>query len=244
VHLAAHVSVPESVRAPRAAFDANVTGTLNVLEAARDHGAQVIVASSASVYGPSSAPLQREDQAPQPVSPYAASKLAAEYLALSWNACYGLPTLALRFFNVFGPRQLATDAYAAVVPAFVSQALAGGPLVVHGDGRQRRDFVPVGTVADVVTRAVLERTTWPTPVNVALGASTSLLELVALLERTLGRSLDVHHETPRDGDLPTSCGDGTLLHRLFPSIPPPDLAAALAETVHWHVQQATPAAGR
>ena len=243
VHLAAHVSVPESVHRPRLAYDANVTGTITVLEAARAQAAQVLIASSASVYGPGTGAPQREDQLPRPVSPYAASKLAAEHLALTWQACYQLPTLVLRFFNVFGPRQLATDAYAAAVPAFVTQALAGRTLEIHGDGRQTRDFVPVGTVAEVVARAVTERTCWPAPVNVALGRSASLLEVVADLAEILGRPLEVHHGPARPGDVPSSCGDGTLLRQIFPDLATPDLRAALAETVAWHAARATPAQG-
>jgi UDP-glucose 4-epimerase len=233
VHLAAQVSVPESVTNPRDTYEVNVTGTMNVLEAAARHRLPVVFASSASVYGSDTDPLQSESRPPRPASPYAASKLAGEQFALVWQQCYGIPALALRFFNIFGPRQLPTDAYAAVVPAFISRALAGRPLHIHGDGHQTRDFVPVATVAQVITQAVRDRVGWPTPVNVALGGSTSLLQLVDHLADQLGRPLVVQHGPARAGDIRTSRGDGTLLRRLFPTLQPPDLRAALSETIDW-----------
>jgi UDP-glucose 4-epimerase len=232
VHLAAQVSVADSVARPLATQEINVTGTANVLEAARSAGAPVVIASSAAVYGNQSGP-QREDRRPCCCSPYAASKLAAEQLALTWQECYGLPTLSLRFFNVFGPRQLPGDAYAAVVPAFVDRALAGAPLTVHGDGRQTRDFVPVHAVARVIVDAVRRRMGCPTPVNVALGSSVSLLDLIDLLSDRLGRRLEIEFQPARPGDIRDSLGDGTLLRSLFPHLDIPDLATALDETVTW-----------
>ena len=141
VHLAARPSVRRSLADPMASHEVNATGTMMVLEAARRHGMpHVVVASSSSVYGANPSLPKREDMAPMPVSPYAASKLAAESYALSYARSFGLPVLAFRFFNVFGPLQPAGHAYAAVVPAFVSCALSGTPLPVHGDGTQTRDF--------------------------------------------------------------------------------------------------------
>ena len=145
VHLAARPSVPRSLADPMATHQVNATGTMMVLEAARRHGAaHVVVASSSSVYGANPALPKREDMVTMPVSPYAASKLAAETYALSYARSFGLPVLAFRFFNVFGPLQSASHAYAAVVPAFVSCALDGKPLLVHGDGTQTRDFTLSG----------------------------------------------------------------------------------------------------
>ena len=141
---------------------------MEVLEAARRAGGpQVVVASSSSVYGANPALPKREDMATLPVSPYAAGKLAAEAATLAYGHSFGLPTLAFRFFNVFGPLQAADHAYAAVVPAFVAAALRDEPIPVHGDGLQTRDFTYVGTVAAVLTDAVLRRvtargrSTWP-----------------------------------------------------------------------------------
>ncbi len=135
------------------------------------------------------------------MSPYAASKLAAESYALAYGSSFGLPVLAFRFFNVFGPLQAAGHAYAAVVPTFVSAALDGRPLVVHGDGRQSRDFTYVDTVTEVLTRAVEERVTHDGPVNLAFGTRTDLLTLVGLLESIVGRPLEVEHVDPRPGDV-------------------------------------------
>ena len=147
VHLAARPSVPRSLADPMATHSVNATGTMNVLEAARGNGSpQVIVASSSSVYGANPALPKREDMATLPVSPYAASKLAAEAYGLSYRRSFDLPVIAFRFFNVFGPLQPADHAYAAVVPSFVSWALRGEPLQIHGDGLQTRDFTYVGNV--------------------------------------------------------------------------------------------------
>ena len=144
VHLAALGSVPRSVANPVASHAANATGTLMVLEAARRHGdLHTIVSSSSSVYGSNPTLPKHEGLATRPISPYGASKLAAEGYTLAWGATYGLPVLAFRFFNVFGPLQAAGHVYAAVIPAFVDAALAGQPVTVHGDGTQSRDFTYV-----------------------------------------------------------------------------------------------------
>ena len=165
VHLAARPSVPRSIAEPVASHLANATGTIQVLEAARRTGAHVVVASSSSVYGATPTLPKREDLPTRPMSPYAASKLAAEAYTNAYAHSFGLPTLALRLFNVFGPRQPAGHAYAAVVPVFVDAALAGLPLTVDGDGTQTRDFTFVDTVATVIADAVVRRVTDPEPVN-------------------------------------------------------------------------------
>src|SRR5262245_32065235 len=169
VHLAARPSVPRSLADPMASHQANATGTLVVLEAARlaARTPHVIVASSSSVYGANPTLPKNEELATAPLSPYAVSKLATEGYALAFQYSFDIPVLALRFFNVFGPLQDAGHAYAAVVPAFVSAAIAGEPLVIHGDGRQSRDLTYVGTVAALLGDALARRVTWPTPVNLA-----------------------------------------------------------------------------
>ena len=155
VHLAAIPSVPRSIADPVASHEANATGTLRVLEAARAQGdVHVIVASSSSVYGANPTLPKHEGLVAQPMSPYAVSKLAAEQYTLAWQHSYGLRTLPFRFFNVYGPRQAPGHAYAAVIPAFVHAALTGEPLTVHGDGTQSRDFTYVGTVVDVIVDAI------------------------------------------------------------------------------------------
>lgn len=163
VHLGALGSVPRSIDDPLRSHHANATGTLSVLEAVRRHGVpHVVVASSSSVYGANPVLPRQETLRPMPVSPYAVSKLATEAYALAYAACYGIGVLPFRFFNVYGPRQAANHAYAAVVPRFVSAALEGRPLQVHGDGTQSRDFTYVGSVTDVIVDAVLRRVCSPT----------------------------------------------------------------------------------
>jgi UDP-glucose 4-epimerase len=233
VHLAARPSVPRSIADPMASHLANASGTVHVLEAARRNGAHVVVASSSSVYGASPVLPKREDLAARPMSPYAASKLATEAYAAAYGHSFGLPTLALRFFNVFGPRQPPGHAYAAVVPAFVDAALRGRPLVVYGDGTQTRDFTYVDTVTAVLADAVLRRVTDPDPVNLAFGTRTDLLRLIAELELLLGRPLERVHEPPRRGDVAHSQADGTRLRELFPDVAAVTLADGLAVTVEW-----------
>lgn len=233
VHLAALASVPLSLDDPASTHAVNATGTLRVLEAARRAGAYVVVASSSAVYGDDPSPRKREDLAPRPLSPYAVSKLTTEAYAVAYQHSFGMPTLAFRFFNVFGPLQPANHVYAAVVPAFISAALAGKPLTVYGDGEQTRDFVYVGTVAALLAQAAVQRRTHPSPVNLALGAQTTLLELVSLLEKVLGTSLERRHLPGRAGDVRDSCADDTLLRTLFPALVPVSLTEGLAHTVEW-----------
>lgn len=234
VHLAARPSVPRSLADPMATHQVNATGTMMVLEAARRCGLpQVIVASSSSVYGANPTLPKREDMAPMPVSPYAASKLATEVYSLSYGRSFGLPVLAFRFFNVFGPLQPAGHAYAAVVPAFVSAALAGNPLPVHGDGTQTRDFTFVGTVVAVIADAIRRRVVDPEPVNLAYGSRVSLLELIEVLEGVVGHKIHRDHLDPRAGDVRDSQADQSRLSALFPDIPPTPLPEGLQATVAW-----------
>ncbi len=234
VHLAALPSVPRSVADPLASHHANATGTLEVLEAARRAGGPyVAAASSSSVYGANRELPKRETMRTAPMSPYAVSKLATEAYLGAYHHCYGLGVLPLRFFNVFGPLQPAGHAYAAVVPAFLDAALAGRPLTVHGDGGQSRDFTYVGTVAQVITEAVLGRVVHADPVNLAFGSRTTLLELVGELSAVLGRPLDVAHTEPRAGDVRDSQADNSRLRGLFPAVTPVPLREGLERTAEW-----------
>jgi len=234
VHLAARPSVPRSIADPVASHLANASGTVSVLEAARTASVgHVVVASSSSVYGANPALPKREDLCPMPVSPYAASKLAAESYALAWQRSFGLKVLAFRFFNVFGPLQAAGHAYAAVVPAFVSAALEGSPLPVHGDGTQTRDFTYVGTVAGVLTATAVGQVAHDGPVNLAFGSRISLLELIERLELVLGHTVERQHQPTRAGDVRDSQADDRLLRSLFPDVEPVPLDDGLAETVAW-----------
>lgn len=234
VHLAALPSVPRSVKDPVATHHANATGTLEVLQAARRAGdLHVIVASSSSVYGANRELPKREAMRTAPISPYAESKQATEAYALSFAHTYGLPTLAFRFFNVYGPLQPAGHAYAAVIPTFVDAALRGVPLSVHDDGEQTRDFTYVGTVARVIADAVVRRVTDLEPVNLAFGSRTSLNSLIGLLGDALGFAPAVEHTEPRAGDVRDSQADNTRLRGLFPDVSPVPLEEGIRQTVDW-----------
>lgn len=233
VHLAAVPSVPRSIEDPVRSHEANATGTVRVLEAARAlGGVHVTLASSSSVYGSNPALPKSECLQPRPMSPYAVSKLATEQYAVAYAHCFGLPVLPFRFFNVFGPLQPAGHAYAAVVPAMVEAALAGRPLLVYGDGRQTRDFTFVGTVTEVLRRAVTSSVT-SGPVNLAFGTRTPLLDLVELIGDVTGLPLEVQHLPPRTGDVRDSQADPTLLRSLFPDIAPVPLREGVMHTVAW-----------
>jgi len=234
VHLAAIGSVPRSVAAPLPSLAANADGTAQVLEAARRHGnLHVVVAGSSSVYGANPTLPKHEQLATRPMSPYAASKLATEAYTLAWGHSYGLPVLAFRFFNVFGPLQSPHHAYAAVVPRFVDAALRGQPLTIYGDGLQSRDFTYVGTVVGVIADAVQRTVTSPEPVNLAFGSRVTLLDLVGELEAILGTRLTVHHEPERAGDVRHSQAANDSLLALFPGVRPVALVDGLRATVDW-----------
>jgi UDP-glucose 4-epimerase len=238
VHLAALASVPRSLREPLASHTANVTGTLVLLEAARRHDVRhVVLASSSSVYGANPTLPAPELTWTRPLSPYAASKLAAEAYALAYQASFGLPTLALRFFNVYGPGQRHDHPYAAVIPRFVHAALAGEPVLVHGDGRQSRDFTHVEAVCAVLLDAVRRRVCHPGPVNLAFGVRTELRAVLTELEGLLGRPIDRRYAQPRPGDVRDSAADPATLRQLFPELAPVPLRTGLADTVAWFQQR-------
>lgn len=234
VHLAALGSVPRSIANPVATHAVNATGTLSVLEAARMAGiGQVVLSSSSSVYGMNPAMPKHEREWVRPMSPYAVSKLAAEQYTLAYQTVYDMRTLAFRFFNVYGPMQRAGHAYAAVIPTFIDQMLRGAPVTVNGDGSTSRDFTYVGSVCRVLLAALEGQVAHPEPVNLAFGTSTTLLELIAVLEAELGAPAARIHGEARAGDVQHSQADTTTLRALFPQLEPVALAAGLAETVDW-----------
>jgi UDP-glucose 4-epimerase len=210
-----------------------VTGTLQVLDAARAAGAHVVVASSSSVYGSNPRLPKAETMTCAPVSPYAAGKLAAESYALAYQKCFGLRCSAFRFFNVFGPLQAPGHAYAAVIPAFAWAALRGEPLVVFGDGEQSRDFTFVDSVVAVLGDCVWRGVSADAPVNLAFGTRTSLNEVIVMLSALLGHRLDVEHRPERAGDVRHSQASVAVLRGLFPKIDPLPLELALCRTVEW-----------
>ncbi len=245
VHLAARPSVPRSVADPLASHEANATGTLKVLDAARAlNDPLVIVASSSSVYGANPTLPKSESALPMPMSPYAVSKLATEQYAMAWQHSYGMRTLAFRFFNVFGPYQVPGHAYAAVVPAFLWAALRGEPLTVHGDGQQSRDFTYVGTLCEVIADALQRGVSHNWPVNLAFGTRTTLLEMIAMLEPILDRKLDIEHVGSRTGDVRHSQADNSVLRGLFPDVMPVPLEQGLRETADWMATQVSPSSAR
>ena len=234
VHLGALPSVPRSVRDPLASHHANATGTLEVLQAARRAGdLHVVSASSSSVYGANRELPKRESMRTAPISPYAVSKQATEAYTLSFGHTYGLPTMAFRFFNVYGPLQAAGHAYAAVLPAFIDAALRGRPLTIHGDGEQTRDFTFVGTVTRVLADAVVRRISDLEPVNLAFGSRTSLNTVVDELEGILGFRPEVEHVESRAGDVRDSQADNSRLLSHFPEVEPVPLREGLRATVDW-----------
>jgi UDP-glucose 4-epimerase len=205
-HEAAIASVPRSVKDPIATHEVNVTGTLNVLIAARDNGVKkVIYASSCAIYGNDPALPKREDMAPDPQSPYAVNKLAAEYYCEVFHRVYGLPAVCLRYFNVYGPRQYPDSQYAAVIPKFIQKALEGKAPVIYGDGEQSRDFV---FVKDVVSANLLAAESKANGIfNIGTGESISMNALADTIIGLSGKAITPIHEESRNGDIRHSLAD-------------------------------------
>ncbi|MFD2417336.1 NAD-dependent epimerase/dehydratase family protein [Amycolatopsis pigmentata] len=242
VHLAAVPAVLRSIENPRRSHETNVTGTMTVLEAARESGAHVIVASSSSVYGRNPTLPKTPDLVCLPSSPYAVSKLAAESYALAYQSSFGLECCVFRFFNIFGPLQAPNHAYAAVIPSFVFNALHGLPLTIYGDGEQSRDFTFIGSVVEILAEAVASRMSGIRPVNLAFGTRTTVNEIVAVLSDLLGRPLDVRYRPPRPGDVRHSQAEPGVLTKLFPRVHPVPLAHGLVRTISWLESLAEPQA--
>jgi nucleoside-diphosphate-sugar epimerase len=234
LHLAALVSVPESVEQPERNFAVNLTGTHNLLLAAR--AAQVrrfVFSSTCAVYGDQTAPHQ-EELAPRALSPYAAAKLGAEQLCRSFTHVYGLPTVCLRYFNVFGPGQNPRGGYAAAIPLFVTALLGGEQPRIFGDGYQSRDFVYVGNVVDANLRACAVPAAVGGVFNIGTGRETSLRELLATLSTIAGREIDPIFAAPRVGDIRHSYGDITRAAAVLGYQPTVGLAEGLRETFAWY----------
>jgi len=216
IHLAAQISVPLSVERPAETDEINTRGTLNVLAAARDAGAKrFVLASSCAVYGDCPALPLREDCPPQPLSPYAVTKLAGEHYARVFHELYGFPTVSLRYFNVFGPGQRPDSPYAAVIPRFAQAVAAGRPPTVYGDGEQTRDFVHVANVVEANMLACRSDRAVGRAINIGSGSETSLNQLLEALGRIVGRSVSATHEPARPGDIRHSAGDISLARELL-----------------------------
>lgn len=241
LHHAAIASVAKSVADPVGTDRSNVLGTVNLLVAARDAGVKrVVYASSTSVYGDSPTLPQREDSLTNPLSPYAVSKLAGENYSLAFHHVYGLPTVALRYFNVYGPRQDPASEYAAVIPRFIAAALKGEPLTIYGDGQQTRDFVYVANVveANLLVCQPSSNRSIGQALNIACGARHSLLDLVSYVQSlTKNRKLEVIHEPARPGDIRDSQADISKARDLIAYEPEVGIEAGLKKTVEWYAQK-------
>jgi nucleoside-diphosphate-sugar epimerase len=208
LHQAAMRSVPRSVQEPKACVEINVDGTLSMLLAAKAARAKrFVLASSSSIYGDAAVYPQREIHLPSPISPYASSKAAGEHLCHVFTKTYGLSCVSLRYFNVFGPRQDPKSEYAAVIPRFIVSALKGWPLTIHWDGKQSRDFTYVGNVAQANIAAARAKNLKKEIYNVACGTSTSLLDIVRLLEKFTGKPLKLKLLPKRAGDIRKTFAD-------------------------------------
>lgn len=234
-HLAARASVPRSVAEPLAAHHINVTGTVNLLIAARDAGVRRFVYSaSSSAYGDTPVMPKTVDMRPLPLSPYAVSKLAAEYYCTCWTHVYGLPTVSLRYFNVFGPRQDPDSPYAAVIPAFVSRMLRGQRPIVYGDGEQSRDFCFIENVVAANLLAAEVPTVRGEVVNIACGQRTTLNEIVRDINRLLGTDIAPEYQPPRAGDVRHSLADISEAQRVLGYEPRVMFAEGLERSLAWY----------
>ncbi len=234
-HQAALPSVPRSVKDPLAASEVNITGTLNVLLAARDNKVRkVVYASSSSVYGDTPTLPKKEDMVPHPQSPYAVSKLAGEHYCRVFQEVYGLATACLRYFNVYGPRQNPDSQYAAVIPRFIRWASEGSPLIIFGDGEQTRDFT---FIADAVEANILAAEGNASGVfNIGRGKSIAINELAQLVIKLTGNNVEPVHREPREGDIRHSLADISKARTLGYE-PRYNLEEGLEETRKFHHEE-------
>ncbi len=233
-HQAALASVPRSVADPLSTNDANVNGTLNVLLAARAAGVKrVVYAASSSAYGEVTAEKQVETMPPHPLSPYGVSKLAGEFYCQAFTQVYGLETVALRYFNVFGPRQDETSQYAAVIPKFISTMMAGNAPTIYGDGMQARDFTFIENVVHGNMLALKAPNVAGEVMNLAIGGSVSLLQLVDQINRVLETDFAPIHAEARPGDIKFSRADVSKATDLLDFAPVVSFDEGLARTIDW-----------
>lgn len=220
VHLAAVASVQASIDDPIGTHQTNFDGTLNLLEAARAAGVQRFVyASSAAVYGDTRQLPVAEESRLQPLSPYAADKLAGEHYLYYYFTKHGLATTAFRFFNIYGPRQDPSSPYSGVISIFVNRIQTGVPVTIFGDGQQTRDFVYVADLADLLAQSLGRSGLAGKTINVGTGVESSLLQLLDALGALVGRTIQRNHGAARIGDIVRSCADVTRLKDCFGSAP-------------------------
>lgn len=238
LHQAAIPSVPRSVNDPVGSHEVNCTGTLNVMMAARDAGCKRLVqASSSSVYGSNPELPKVETMRPLPISPYAATKLTQEAYAGAFYGSFGLETVSLRYFNVFGPRQDPTSQYAAVIPIFCKRMLEGKKPIVFGDGEQTRDFTYVQNVVDANITAATSENGAGEAFNIACGQRISLNELLEKLRDLIGTDIEAIYDEPRVGDVKHSLADISAVRETFGYEPKVNFDEGLRETVKFFAEQ-------
>lgn len=234
VHLAAVASVQASVDDPTGTHETNFDGTLYLLEAARKENIRrFLYASSAAVYGDNTRLPLIEEEILNPLSPYAADKLAGEYYLRFYHAKFGIETTAFRFFNIFGPRQDPSSPYSGVISIFIERVSRGEPVTVFGDGRQTRDFVYVGDLATLLVQALSSRQTAGQVINVGRGKQCSLLELLDALEKLTGKPVERRFAAARLGDIVHSRADTSRLVRLLGKVPETDIITGLGEILRY-----------
>jgi len=235
-HEAALGSVPRSVEDPLTSHDVNVNGTIHVLEAARAGGQRVIFAASSSAYGNQAESPKHEGLLPAPVSPYAAGKVSCEGYMRGYAAAYGMETISLRYFNVFGPRQDPAGAYAAVIPAFVSRLLRGRRPVVFGDGEQSRDFCYIDNVCEAnwLAAAAPPEVCDGRAMNIACNRRTTLNQILDQLRELMGVEVEPDYRPPRAGDVRHSLADVSLARESIGYEPKVHFQEGLARAIDWY----------
>ena len=238
-HQGALPSVPRSVKDPLTTNEVNVAGTLNVLDAGRDAGVKrVVFASSSSVYGANQEIPKREEMLPMPISPYAVSKLTGEKYCEVFSHIYGLETVALRYFNVFGPRQDPQSSYSAFIPRFIVGIAEGRELTIYGDGSHSRDFTYVSNVVAANLKAAVAEGVSGQVFNVACGSKLTLNDAVEIIRRALGTEGHVKHGPPAPGDVPHSLADITRAREKLGYEPLVPAEEGLRRAVQWFRKEA------
>ncbi len=239
LHQAALPSVPRSVKDPITSNDVNVTGTLNILNAAKDAKVQrVVFASPSSDYGDTPELPKHEGMIPNPLSPYAVSKLAGEKYCMVFNGVYGLETVALRYFNVFGPRQDPSSQYSAVIPKFITAILNDRAPVIYGDGEQSRDFTFIANVINANILGATKELVGGIAVNCACHGRVTLNELVALINQILGKNIQPEYKEERVGDIKHSFANISAAEKQLGYKPIVDFETGLRQTIEWYCQSA------
>jgi len=238
LHQAALPSVPRSIEDPLLTSEININGTLNLLWASKEVGLKKFVfASSSSVYGDDPRLPKHEDMKPNPLSPYALTKLVGEFYCQIFSQIYRLPTISLRYFNVFGPRQDPFSQYAAVIPNFITRMLRGKEPIIYGDGKQSRDFTYVSNVVEANIQAAHTPEIYSGVVNIACGERTTINSLTAKIREILKRDIKPSHQKPRSGDIKHSLADISRAKRILKYSPQISLGQGLEMTIKWYKER-------